>query len=116
MSEKYPFLGALPDAIVHDPTDANHFGLTEIKCPYSFCNQTPIQAAESGEFCCHLELSSGSPSLKLKRSHPYFCQVQGQMAITERDFVPNRISIERIPYDPEFWTNDLPKLCSMITA
>ena len=35
------------------------------------------------------------------------------MAITERnwcDFVlytPKGISIERIPYDPEFWTNEL---------
>ena len=40
MSEKYPFLGASPDAVVHDPTDTNPFGLAEVKCPYSFCNQT----------------------------------------------------------------------------
>ena len=116
--ESHPFLGASPDAVVHDPTDPSPFGLAEVKCPYSFRNQTPFEAAESRDFCCQLELnSSESPSLKLKRTHPYFCQVQGQMAITERkwcDFVvytPKGVSIERIPYDPEFWTNELlPKL------
>ena len=47
----------------------------------------------------------------------YFAQVQGQMAIGERlwcDFIvfPNRgTSIERINYDPNYWTNELlPKL------
>ena len=100
VSEKYPFLGASPDAVVHDPTDANPFGLAEIKCPYSVRNQTPSQAAESREFYCRLEQnSSGSPSLKLKKSHPYFCQVQGQMAITERNwcdlvvYTPKGISV-----------------------
>ena len=84
----------------------------------SCLNQTPFEAAESGEFFCRLEPnSSESPSLKLKSTHPYFCQVQGQMAITERnwcDFIvytPKGISIEHIPYDPDFWTNELlPKL------
>ena len=33
ISEKYPFLGVSPEAVVHDPTNANPFGLTEIKCP-----------------------------------------------------------------------------------
>ena len=32
ISEKYPFLGASPDAVVYDPTDVNPFGLAEIKC------------------------------------------------------------------------------------
>ena len=36
VSENNPYLGASPDAVVHDPTDANPFGLA--KCPYSFCN------------------------------------------------------------------------------
>ena len=118
ISESYPFLGVSPDAVVHDPTNANPFGLAEIKCPYSSRNQTPFEAAELGDFCCQLEHNStGLPCLKLKRSHPYFCQVQGQMAITERnwcDFViytPKGISIERIQYDPDFWTKELlPKL------
>ena len=56
-------------------------------------------------------------SLKLKHSHSYFCQVQGQMALTERkwcDFVvytEKGICIERIEYDHFFWESVLlPKL------
>ena len=113
-------MGASPDAVVHDPTEANAFGLAEIKCPCSHRHQTPFEAAESGSFCCRLELNSDQTKrLKLKHSHPYFCQVQGQMVITERewcDFViytEKGINIERIWYDPEFWNNSLlPKLVS----
>ena len=118
VSEHHPYLGASPDAVVHDPTEANPFGLAEVKCPYSHRNQSPLQAAESKDFCCNIELNSdGESTLRLKRSHPYFCQVQGQMAITERtwyDFViytEKSISVERIRYDSEFWNQDLlPKL------
>ena len=52
VSEKYSFLGASPDAIVHDPTNTIPFGLAEIKCPYSYCQQSPFEAAESSDFCC----------------------------------------------------------------
>ena len=110
ISEKYPHLGASPDAVVHDPSVDNPFGLAEIKCPYSFRNQTPFQAAESERFCCTLEKSNDTQYLKLKRSHNYFCQVQGQMAITERmwcDFViytEKGMSIERIQFDLDFGT------------
>lgn len=118
ISENYPYLGASPDAVVHDPTEANPFGLAEVKCPYSHRSQTPLQAAESRDFCCNTEIDcNGESSLKLKHSHPYFCQVQGQMAITERtwcDFVvytEKGISVERITYDSDFWNQDLlPKL------
>ena len=30
ISENYPYLGASPDAVVHDPTEANPFGLAEV--------------------------------------------------------------------------------------
>ena len=119
VSEKYPHLGASPDAVVYDSTDTNPFGLAEIKCPYSYRQQSPFEAAESSDFCCQIEENSESPRLKLKRRHPYFCQVQGQMAITERswcDFViytQKGISVERIQYDPDFWNDELlPKLTS----
>ena len=53
--------------------------------------------------------SSGEQHLKLKPTHIYYSQIQGQMAITERswcDFViytEKGISVERIPFDAEFW-------------
>ena len=55
----------------------------------------------------------------LKRNHPYFSQVQGQMAVGERpwcDFViytTEGLSAYRVLFDSEFWENtSLPKLIS----
>ena len=66
-------------------------------------------------FCCSLD-SSGA-KLLLKEGHPYYSQIQGQMAIGERpwcDFViytTKGISIERIQYNKDFWKSKLlPKL------
>ena len=57
-------------------------------------------------FCELVTQSSGDQKFfQLKRSHPYHCQVQGQMAITERawyDFVvytSKGITIDRITFD-----------------
>ena len=111
--ESHPFLGVSPDAVVHDPNSPNPFGLAEVKCPYSARNLSPIEAAKSPNFYCDVIGSK----LKLKRSHPYYSQVQGQMAITERhwcDFIvytKKGIHVERIDFDPEFWNDKLlPKL------
>ena len=99
---------------MHDWSAINPFGLVEVKCPYASRNRTPFEAASCGNFFCEVDQQG---NLNLKRNHPYFCQVQGQMAITERkwcDFLvyTNKgISTERIEFDPEFWNNKLlPKL------
>ena len=113
--EQHPFLGASPDAYVNDPTAADQFGLIEIKCPYKYRDCLPEEAARNSDFCC--TLASDRRSLQLKSSHEYFCQVQGQMAITNRQwcdftvYTKRGISIERIRFDSEFWINNvLPKL------
>ena len=115
IDELYPFLGASPDGVVHDPSSDNPFGLVEIKCPYSIRDKTPLQGASLSSFFC--EINKANNSIKLKPSHPYYCQVQGQMAVSGRlwcDFVvytPKGISIERINFDSDFWSNSLlPKL------
>jgi hypothetical protein len=115
ISEEYPFLGASPDAVVHDPTNVlEPFGVVEIKCPFSFRKFTPVDAAKSVDFFCEVNSIGGTP--KLKQSHQYFCQVQGQMAITGRnwcDFVvytEEGIFVESINFDPEFWEDLLKKL------
>ena len=117
ISEEYPFLGASPDAVVHDPTNLEEpFGVVEIKSPFSFCQFTPIDAAKSASFSC--ELSSSGSNWKLKHSHQYCCQVQGQMAITGRkwcDFVvytEQDISVDRISFDLKFWKDLLQRLFS----
>ena len=62
-------------------------------------------------------MRNGTEQHTLKESHPYYCQVQGQMAIGQRtwnDFVifpTKRISIERIYFNKLFWEKKvLPKL------
>ena len=116
--EDHPYLGASPDAVVYDPTSAEQFGLAEVKCPYAYRQMTPSQACGNKDFCCTLETADdGNKYLKLRHNHPYFSQVQGQMAVTGRtwcDFViytEKGLSVERIPFDRDFWQFDLlPKL------
>ena len=115
--EEYPFLGASPDSCVNDPSCADQFGLVEIKCPYKYRNLSPEDAASNSDFCSVLSVQAGRKGLQLKRSHQYYSQIQGQLAITQRvwcDFViftTRGISVERISFDLEYWKNKLlPKL------
>ena len=121
----HPFLGASGDGIVMDdemPEEQNK-GILEVKCPYSIKGQKinemeihEIVAMGCREFC--LENSpDGGP--QLKRSHMYYAQVQGEMAIKELpwcDFVvwtgaeSSNCFIERIDFDKEFVTGMLIKL------
>ena len=86
------------------------YGLIEIKCPYKYRNLTPEDACLNGDFCSTL---STSKQIQLKRNHPYYSQIQGQLAITGRkwcDFViytKRGISVETISYNEEFWKNKL---------
>ncbi|XP_049340579.1 uncharacterized protein LOC111196789 [Astyanax mexicanus] len=85
-----PYLGASPDAKVYDPTADPPFGLAEVKCP----NVENITDAT------HIKFISGQA--KLKRTHKYFLQVQGQMAITGLawcDFITSTksdLTVERV--------------------
>ena len=117
--EAHPFLGASPDAYAYDLTLSQPFGLVEIKCPYSHRNETPEEACKAKDFCCSLEKTLTGSALKLKKNHIYYSQVQGQMAISQRnwcDFViyTNKgLSVERITFDSVFWESELlPKLTS----
>ena len=108
-----PYLGASPDGKLIDRSVYDHFGLLEIKCPYSFRNHTPTEAAENPK-CC-LEKLTGR--LQLKRSHNYYLQVTGQMALAGVnwcDFVvyTNKgMFVERIILDKELWNKEMfPKL------
>ena len=86
-----------PDSYVFDPSSVVQFGLVE----YSVSQET--------DFCCKLHpQSDGTNTVELKRTHAYYCQVQGQLAITERkwcDFVvftKKEISVERIQYGSDY--------------
>ena len=112
ISKDHPYLGASPDAVVNDPTSEHQFGLAEVKSPYSCRHLSPLDAADTTNFCSTVEVdSSGKQYLKLKPTHIYYSQIQGQMAITERswcDFIiytEKGVSVQRIPFDAEFWNN-----------
>ena len=66
-----PWLAASPDRKVIDKEFG--YGLVEIKCPL-----TPEEDCADRNFYCHL--ASGKPGLK--KDHPYYYQVQGQLGLT----------------------------------
>ena len=66
-----PWLGASPDGLVYDPLERPSYGLVEIKCPN----------AQSYIDCKYLRVDELGTH-KLKESHSYYWQVQGQLLIT----------------------------------
>ncbi|CAL1538185.1 unnamed protein product [Lymnaea stagnalis] len=69
------FLAASPDGVV---ICCNHcfpsVGLVEIKRPFTRRDLTVKESCENKAFFCAIE----NNSIRLNRSHHYFCQIQGQ--------------------------------------
>ncbi len=93
--------------------------MAEYKCPYSLRNQTIDELLASkgaSQFCLSRKRDA---CLRLKKTHAYFYQVQGQLAITQLpwcDFVvwsPKELHVERIHADPSFWEEVVKKLRSL---
>jgi len=68
-------LGASPDGLV------GNNAVIEVKCPYTQRNSTIEEAIECQNFC----MEKMEEGYSLKKSHPYWHQVQGQIYITGRD-------------------------------
>ncbi|KAK7915509.1 hypothetical protein WMY93_011270 [Mugilogobius chulae] len=66
-----PWLGASPDGLIYDPLERPKCGLVEMKCPN----------VQSYIDCGYLTVDQGQH--KLKESHAYYWQVQGQLLVTE---------------------------------
>ena len=102
-----PYLGASPDGKVIDNGCSIAFGLSEVKCPETKFLVTPLDACSDSNF--FLENVNGEP--KLKRGHNYYTQVQGLMGVTGAQwcdfmvYTSKGMSIERIPFDREYWNN-----------
>ena len=109
-SPEYPFLGATPDGAVYDPSDITN-PLVFLKYNVHI-RQDPSEACNDGSFCCYMDSKTSTPTLK--RSHSYYCQIQGQMAIGERpwcDFVVYTKKGIHIEFNEAFWKDELlPKL------
>ena len=115
VSKGCPILGATPDARVVDFGCTDYFGIAEVKCPYTRYHVTPLDACTDPKF--FMEETSDT-ECKLKEDHPYYAQVQGQMAVTGAkwcDFIvytSKGIYVKRIPFDPVFWAGLEQKLLS----
>ena len=119
------FLGASPDGLVGD--DA----VLEVKCPYAAKDMTPREAAAKLSRFCLAEgkekrekeddnggsssSSSSGSQLSLKRSHPYWHQVQAQIFFTGRKrcyfvvWTPKDVVVLEIPKE-ENWKRRLDQL------
>ena len=53
------------DAVVYDPICAEPFG---VKCPYSCCQITPIEACARPNFCCTFATGETNAALTLKKN------------------------------------------------
>ena len=90
-----PWMGSSPDGMVYDPKGQPVFGLVEVKCPN----------VASYVDCPYIVIRDGKPSLR--KTHPYFWQIQGQMLISGCewcDFVvytQEDMLLERIPCNNE---------------
>ncbi|CAN7981275.1 unnamed protein product [Ixodes pacificus] len=109
--QDHSFIAASPDRVVTIGTEE---GLLEVKCPPSKIGQTPAEACQDRKFCC--ELVDGD--VRLKKTHAYFYQVQGQMAVTghkwcdfvvwtNNETVARSTNIETISFDAKFVEREL---------
>lgn len=108
---EYPYIAVSPDRIVFEGDER---GLLEVKCPPSKQKMTPTEACKFPDFCCHVM----NGCVVLKKTHPYYFQVQGQMAVVGAqwcDFVVwtnngdlwKSLSVERVMFDELFWDSEI---------
>ena len=120
---EYRYLGASPDGVVCDDSASPKLGLLEVKCPHiAFIKGlTPEEAANTlSNFC----LKSVGGQLRLRRSHIYYTQIQGQLPICNASWYVfvvwvgsvEKLFVERISADPQFWETILPKLQAFYTT
>ncbi|XP_029958785.1 uncharacterized protein LOC115396857 isoform X2 [Salarias fasciatus] len=90
-----PWMGCSPGGVVFDPRGEPMFGLVEVKCPN----------VASYVDCPYIKISEGTETLR--KSHPYYWQIQGQMLISGLDwcdfvvYAQEDMFIKRIPRDEE---------------
>lgn len=114
---EHQWLATSPDGLVTDPAVSDPAGIVEFKNPYKQKELLLKDAAsEAKDFC--LTVHTQTSSLRLKKSHPYYYQIQAAMFCTRVkwcDFVVRTnvdLHVERVQWDPQLWMSVLPKLHS----
>ena len=110
INPEWPYLAATPDRVIRGAVN----GVVKVKCPYGG-RQSAIKAEFKDYFPFLVFGAEGKKNIK--RTHDYFYQITGQMAISKahiRYFVVYAkvdLFIEKIEFDQHFFeTNMLPKL------
>ena len=105
-----PYLGATPDGLVsYDCCDE---GIIEIKCPYKHRDTHPKDVADPRFY---LKISEDG-ELYLSRSHKYYRQIQGQLAICEKEYcdficwTPHGMHTEHILPEDSYLNETIPQL------
>ena len=104
LSEKYPYLATSPDGIVYLTNE--EFSVVEVKCPYKHRDIKIVDACNDRAFCLYTDESGLQ---QLKRTHDYYYQIIGQIALTGAQFCDFivwtnlEIHVERIFPDNELW-------------
>lgn len=103
---RIPFLGASPDGLIGDD------GIIEIKCPFAARFLTPEDAIATNISNLQSLYKNGKDE-KMKRSHIYYYQIQGQLHITQREYcvfalwTPLGLKMEKIIRDDIFWSENM---------
>ena len=120
MPEK-PYLGASSDGkVIYTNIDTCCVGCLEVKCPYSIEGNVTVQLTPDeivdkyGDkfFMCR----GDDLILHLPETHPYYAQVQGEMAILNVEwcdfvvFSNGSVIVDRILADHDYWT----KICNTL--
>ena len=116
------YIGASSDGFIKDPLHKPCDGIVEVKCPTQIDNTLvrTLSVDEIFQKCgknFYLEKVDGM--LKLKRTHRYYMQVQGELGVMNKqwcDFVvytesKDGVFVERVYFDDDFWKKTVfPKL------
>lgn len=111
VNNEFPFLGASPDGLI---CENGVSGLLEIKCPYSARNMT---VAEACEHIRDFPIKQQDGTFTLRKEHPYYAQVQGQLLVCGAKFCEFVVFTQKDLYkqkifpDIPFMENMLRKLC-----
>jgi hypothetical protein len=102
-------IGASPDGLVEERN-----GIFEVKCPYSVRNGTIAEACNCKDF--YLSVNENG-IIRLRESHNYYHQIQGQLHLTNRDvcflvvYTVKEIAIVEVQKDIS-WASNISKLIS----
>ena len=102
-----PYLAATPDSLVECQCCGK--GCVEIKCPYCIRETQIFEGIEKKKFC----LLYQDDKTSLKKSHPYYYQIQSQLFCTKRSYcdffvwTEKDFHHERIRFDARFFENCL---------